>query len=126
VKRDLALIRELFFHIEKYPQKIDKNFDYEIKIKGYTKDQIDFHLNLMKDANFIDGIIHKSIINKTLSVYYDTLEIKWEGYEFFDSIKDKKIWKSFKSKFGNSDLPFTVIMEVCKTLITQIITAQIK
>lgn len=44
----------------------------------------------MEVANVIDGIIHKSILNKTLPVHYDTLEIKWTDMIFFNSIKDKK------------------------------------
>lgn len=126
MKRDLGLIREIFFIIEKFPVTIDKNYNYEISVNSYSKEEIDFHINLMKEANFIDGVIHRSVINKHISVYYDTLEIKWDGYDFFNSIRDRKIWRTFKEKFGNGDLPLSIIKEVCKNLILQLISFQLK
>lgn len=125
MKRDLDLIRKLFFAIEKFPVDIDSHYDYEISIRGYNQIEIDFHLNLMKEANFISGIIHRSIINKHLSVIYSTLEIRWEGYEFFDSIRNNKVWRHLKSKVLKSDVPYSIIKEMAKILITNVLTRQL-
>ena len=89
MKRDIELIRKLFFILETFPPKIKDDFDYSINVDGYDQETIEFHLYLMKQANFIDGIIQRSIINNTISIINEKLEIKWEGYEFFNSIKDK-------------------------------------
>lgn len=126
MKRNLSLIRELFFIIENFPVQIDKNYKYKISIKSYSKEEIDFHINLMKEANFVDGIIHRSIINKHITIYYETLEIKWEGYDFLNSIRDNKVWGAFKKKFGNGELPLSIIKEICKGFILQFITVQLK
>lgn len=126
MKKDLDLIRKIFFKLEEFPYQIQKDYNYKIEFEGYTKEKINFHLQLMKQAKFIDGIIHKSVINKHLEVRYETLEITWEGYDFFNSIRDNKIWNTFKKKFGNGELPFSIIMEICKNLILHFISKQIK
>lgn len=119
MKRDLELIRKLLFELEKYPVKIDPLFDYSIKIKNISKEVIDYHLLLMKQANFISGIIQRSIINKQITVHYDSLEITWDGFEFLDTIRQNKVWKYLKEKAKNSDIPFTLIKELGLTMLTQ-------
>lgn len=126
MKRDLELIRELFLRIEEFPQKIEDDYNYEIAIDGFTKEEVDFHLYLMKKAKFIDGIINRSVVNKHINAHYETFEITWDGYEFLNSIRNKKVWQSFKNKYANFELPFSIITDVCKTLIQQVILNQIK
>lgn len=121
MRRDLELIRKLFFELEKYPVKIEPSFDYSINIKNYSKEIIDSHLVLMQQANFIQGIIHRSIINKNITIHYDTLEITWEGYEFLETIRSNKVWKYIKEKTKDSDLPFNLIKELGKTYLMKYI-----
>ncbi len=126
MKRNLELIRNIFFRIEEFPQNITENYNYDIKFDGFTKEEIDFHLYLMKEAKFVEGIVIKSVINKHLNVHYDTLEITWAGYEFLDSIRNRKVWQSFKKKYANLELPFSIITDVCKVIIQQVVLSQIK
>ena len=119
MKRDLDLIRKLFFRIEEFPYNIKTDFNYEIIIEGFNKEEIDFHLYLMKQANFITGIVQKSVINKRLTVIYETLEITWKGYEFFNSIRDKNVWSKIKSKVTDINLPINIIWELSKIIIKE-------
>lgn len=119
MKRDLELIRKLFFKIEKYPLKINNEFDYQISFKNYSKEEINFNLFLMKDANFIEGIFHRSVINKHLEVMYETLEITWKGFKFLDTIRHNSNWGRIKAFVQKSNLPFSVIEEMGKTLIIE-------
>jgi Hypothetical protein (DUF2513) len=112
MKRDLELIRELFFKIEAYPLKINNEFDYQISFDKYTKEEINFNLFLMKDANFIDGVFHRSVINKHLEVMNQTLEITWEGFEFFDTIKQTNRWQKIKSYVLNENIPYSIIKQI--------------
>lgn len=90
MKRDLTLIEKLFSIIEEFPQKTSDDFNYDIKIVGFNKEEIDFQLYLLKEEKYIKGIIHKSKINKQLNVHYETLEITPKGYGFFEKIKDQR------------------------------------
>lgn len=119
MKRDLELIREIFFRIEEFPYKIEKDYSYVINFENYKREEIDFHLYLMKQANFINGIIHKSVINSHLNVIYETLEITWAGYEFFNSIRDKNVWKKLKKKLMDINLPINIIFELSKIIIKE-------
>lgn len=98
MKRDLELIRKLFFKIETFPLKIKDGFDYDIILNGYSKEEINFNLLLMKQEHFIEGIFHRSVINKHLEVLYETLEITSKGYKFFASIKAETRWKKIKKE----------------------------
>ncbi|MFZ1518365.1 MAG: DUF2513 domain-containing protein [Ignavibacteriaceae bacterium] len=124
MKREIELIRKIFFELEKFPAKIESSFDYSIKVKNYSKEIIDYHLVLMQQANFIQGIIQRSVINKNITIYYDTLEITWEGHEFLDTIRHNKVWKYLKEKTKNSDIPFTVIKELGKTILVKLVFPQ--
>lgn len=119
MQRDLELIRKLFFRIEEFPYKINNDFDYEIKVDGYSIEEINFHLYLMKQAQFLDGIIHKSDLNKYLTVLYDTLEITWKGYDFFNSIRDNKIWDKIKRKLFDINIPIGILKELGIALIKE-------
>lgn len=99
-KRNIELIRKLFLKIESFPFTIQENFDYEIRIEGYSKEQINFSLSLMKQENYIDGIFHRSIINKHLEVSYETLEVTAKGYKYFD----KQFGKSLPSGIRSNNL----------------------
>lgn len=121
MKRELELIRKLFFELEKFPVKIESSFDYSINIKNYSKEVVDYHLVLMHQANFIQGIVHRSIINKSINIHYDTLEITWEGYEFLETIRSNKVWKYIKEKTKDSDLPFTLVKELGKTFLIKLV-----
>ena len=98
MKRDLELIRKLFFKIETFPLKIKERFNYDIILNGYSKEEINFNLFIMKQENFIEGIFHRSVINKYLEVLYETLEITSKGFKFFASIKAETIWKRIKKE----------------------------
>ena len=73
----------------------------------------------MKQADLIDGSIHRSIINNTISVVYAKLEITWDGYEFFNSVKDKSVWDKIITKLKGADLPISTIKEAAKIILNQ-------
>jgi len=120
-KKDLELIRKLFIKIETFPISIKNNFDYEIKIDDYSKEEINFNLLLMKKENLIDGIFHRSIINKHIEVNYATLEITAEGYKFFDTYPYKnKSSGIVKQSFGDK-YAVPIIVAVIASVIAGII-----
>ena len=123
MKRDMDLIRNLLMRIEEFPSKIDDNYDYTMNFKGYKNQEINFHLNLLKDAVYIDGIIQKSIINKHISINYETLELSWKGYEFLDLARDNTIWKKAKKTIadkiqtGSFEVLMAVLVQMAKDMI---------
>lgn len=94
MKRNLDLIRRLLFLIQDFPPMIDSNYNYKIVCDGYDKQTIDYHLYLMKKEELIDGIIHRSIINKKISVNYETLELTSNGHDLLATKKGGSVWGS--------------------------------
>lgn len=92
MKRDLNLIMKLLLRIEEFPPSIDDNYNYKIDCNGYDKQTINYHLYLMKQEKLIEGVIYRSIINKKISVHYETLELTNKGHDFRNSKMKVKVW----------------------------------
>lgn len=123
MKRDMDLIRNLLMRIEEFPPEINNKYDYTIAFNGFNSQEINFHLNLLKDAGFIGGIIQKSIINKHRSINNETLELTWKGFEFLDSARDNTVWKKAKKTVSNKiqTVSFEVFMAVLVQMTKEII-----
>lgn len=119
MKRDFDLIRKLLFKIEKFPASIQKDFNCNLNIYGYDKDTLNYHILLLVQAELLNGIIHRSVINKHIEVINETLELTWAGHDFVDSIRNDTIWKKIKLKIDKSNIPFEVIKDTLKILIQQ-------
>lgn len=119
MKRDYELIRKLLLKIENFPASIKQDFNYNLNIYGYDKDTINHHILLLVQAELLNGIIHRSIINKHIEVINETLELTWAGHDFVDSIRKDSIWNKLKSKIDKTNLPFEVLKETLKILIQQ-------
>lgn len=97
----MSLIRELLLRLEAY--EIDlfcaaqlSGADEELEIEGFSPEQIDYHLDLIQEANFT--IPKKSPLRG--GYYFHRLT--WEGHDFRDSIRDPEIWAETKRGAENA------------------------
>jgi Hypothetical protein (DUF2513) len=91
MKRDMELVRELMLAIES--QDGDNDTDFELA--GYNESQIDYHLELLIEAQFVVGEVHH-----LQGGYRPVIRIgrlSWEGHEFLDNACNEPVWKKAMS-----------------------------
>ncbi len=86
MKRDMDLIRALLHLIEERPEGASGK---TIGIEGKSPGEIRLHLELMRDAGFIDELSFTSS-----GAYCQRLT--FEGYEFLESTRKETVWNKAK------------------------------
>jgi len=88
MKRDMDLCRTILFEVEKFPFRTDW---INLKIDGYSKDEIAYHVMILNQAGLIDA--------RNLDTLTDwrPINLTWEGHEFLDAARDNKRWEKAKS-----------------------------
>ena len=54
MKRDMDLIREILFAVEKHD---DKSGWIRVVIEGHSNEEVNYHLLLLKDAGFMEAAV---------------------------------------------------------------------
>ncbi len=100
MKLNLALIRTNLLNIEAHPPGrfayIDENFGPQ---------ELNYHLNLLLEANYISGNAKKSASGAIVVVFVDGITLS--GYEFLDSLRDESRFKKIIEKL---DLTKTILL----------------
>lgn len=108
LKRDMELVRKLFFMIEN--QEDDRR---ELVVpKEYDKDVVAYHLKILDQAGYVES----NITYASNSVLWMSATLTWEGHEFLDSIKNDNIWRKTKEGikekgFELGNVPFEILKE---------------
>ncbi|WP_041357949.1 DUF2513 domain-containing protein [Nitrobacter hamburgensis] len=100
MKLEVDLVRQLLLHIEEHATRPISDLD-SIKIDGWTKDQIDYHVVLLADAVFIEAGLHRVPDNEDPSlvrVIYSVRRLTYNGHEFLETVRDPAIWRKVKEK----------------------------
>ncbi len=74
MKRDLLCITEIIRKIEKSEYK-GNEAPANFKIKGYSQNKLDYHIQLLKDADFIKTAVNQD--NRELPI-----RLTWKGHEY--------------------------------------------
>jgi len=110
VERNMDLVRELLFIIEKNDDKkelpIPKDWDREV---------VAYHLKILEQAGFVENYT-KWAGNEPLWIL---ASLTWDGHEFLDSIRNNTIWNKTKEGIKGKGLeiasvPLEVIKEYAK------------
>jgi hypothetical protein len=96
MQRDMDLFRKIALHLEKCDHEV---FSTAIEIDGYTKSQICYHCELMKDAGFIavgscddyDGDCEMLIFR-----------LSHRGHDFIDSARSESVWQNAQTQIGKT------------------------
>jgi hypothetical protein len=123
MKRDMDLIRELLLKLEdlsKPPSQTVLLFagDPRLTAEGFTHEQIDYHLSLLREVRFIEcpG-------SQPAGGGVNFRRLTWDGHDFLDSVRDPKIWEKTK-KGADAAGGFTV--DLLKDLAKGFIKKQIE
>ena len=88
MKRNFDLVREILLAAEAQDFQQSK----PIAPKGYTNEEIKYHIKIMEDGGLIRLRQHPGI--DLPAPVFDGLT--WEGHEFLDSIREQTTWNKVK------------------------------
>ncbi|NLG39121.1 MAG: DUF2513 domain-containing protein [Fibrobacter sp.] len=115
MKRDMDLVRLILFEVEKN-EKWDEWKD--IKIEGYSQEEIYYHIMLLNEAGLIEA---KILCDGGKWVPY---RLTWNGHEFLDASRNETVWKKVKGIMANKGGSFA--FEVVKSLVISVSLEMLK
>ncbi len=118
MKRDMDLIRKLVLAIESCSDGWPKE---DLKIDGYTADQIGYHAFLLVDAGLASGADVTS--SGSSGPEYLLSHLTWAGHDFADACRDETIWR--KAKATVRDKVGTVTFDVMKELLVSFLKSAV-
>jgi len=90
MKRDMKLVRYLLFLLE---DRSDASVLTISEVAGYTKDEVQYHFNLMYEAELISAEpVRSSTSDRVVRVHPFCLT--WNGHELLDTIRDDSIFNA--------------------------------
>ena len=91
MKRDMDLCRKILLSVEAREESVGPE---EVKIEGYTADQIGYHAKLLADAGLVEGV---DVTGLGMSVHHFWPRcLTWKGHEFLDAARDIRRWERAK------------------------------
>ncbi len=112
MKRDMDLVRSILLEVEEKPPS-DHGW-VDIKVEGYTPEEIWYHVKILDEA----GLIKAHDLSSFRSDEWKPERLTWEGHEFLESSRDKNRWE--KAKKIMADKVGGVSYELIKLLLTQL------
>ncbi len=107
MKRDIDLVRKILLAIEAHTQPGDW---IELKIDGYSEEQVTYHVKLLAQADLIEA----NDLSSSSGFDWKVKNLTWEGHEFLEASRDEGRWKKAKAllmeKAGS--LSYEILKEV--------------
>ena len=117
MKRDMELVRELLLFLEDKPDPAHLEAD-RFPMPCRSPSEIQYHLNLLYQAGFLNGEPIKSSTSDRL-IKVLPFDLTWQGHEFLETVRDPEIWRKAKAgaaSVGTASIEF--IWGMAKALIT--------
>ncbi len=95
MRRDMDLIRQLLLYFE---ERDSFALDQEPAIEGYDEREVQYHLLLLAQAEFIVYEASRSSTNPERLIQVYPFGLSWAGHEFLDAARDEKLWNKAKEK----------------------------
>lgn len=94
MKRDMDLVRKILLKVE-----ASDGGNVELDIPDYLRDQVYFHVELMKEHGLVEALVIRSGDGPQPKILACTVErITWEGYDFLDAARKDSIWEQAKEQ----------------------------
>ncbi len=106
MKRNFDLMKAMLIHIE---EKTSLNNPILIDIEGFSKDEINYNLQLLMDADYIDAQIlgYGRVLPRRLTN---------SGHDFLDVARNDTVWNNTKTTIKEKGA--TVTLEIFKSLLS--------
>lgn len=92
MKRDMDLVRQLLFVMEKAEHG---HCDEPLVVDGYTAEQIGYHAYLLNQAGLIVAVDATAMDSE--GPVFIPVCLTWAGHDFLDSVKDDTVWQKAKT-----------------------------
>jgi DNA-binding transcriptional ArsR family regulator len=86
MKREMDLVRELLLAME-------KEEPWDLRIDGYSEEQVYYHLYLMRQAGLIDAAV---IMDRSSIAEAVPIRMTWDGHEFLDNARSPDTWSKVR------------------------------
>ncbi len=114
MKRDMELCRKILLAIE---ELYTDTPIYNLKIEGYSIEQIAYHCKILKDANLISS--YKALYGDNHIVNFGVGALTSEGNNYLDKVRDESVWHEVKDivREKGISMAFESIVRVATTVI---------
>ena len=115
----MDLIRELMLKLEGLPMEYGDNIHLlpegsSIQVDGYDSNQVAYHLDLIKQAGFIEP----SRAGAGVGIMFSGLS--WAGHDFIDSVRSPEVWTKTKAAAAAvGGFTVAVLVESAKAILKQ-------
>ena len=116
MKRNMDLIRDILFYIEK--NYIAGQGPIEIIIDGFSNAEIYEHCQLAYQSGLIQELLDTSTLSGKSCMVNNLTNA---GYDLLDKIREDTLWKKTKDTIKNKSLP--LVVDTIKTISSAFITA---
>ena len=117
MKRDMNLIRDLLFQIEK--GSVEQTSTDLDPPEGISPEEVVYHIEILRGSHLINFSSQSKGINGSI---FTELSLTWEGHEFLDSIRSNSVWNTVKKRLKH--LGGTATLEIIKELAVKITKTQ--
>lgn len=115
MKRDMNLIRDMLLKLEEMPMKVGATYfieahDMQDSLPEYDLETIDYHMNLVEDAGFINTGGASSQMTG-----FPYRGLTWQGHEFLDDVRDPEVWRKTRERVnGLASVGIQFVWEIAK------------
>jgi hypothetical protein len=105
MRRDMDLIRKMLLAVEDGPHGYAPR---NLRISGYTDEQVGYHAYLVIDAGLATGPTMTSSDSESPESQIRVLT--WAGHEFIAAARNDTVWRKVTARVASlaGDVPFTV------------------
>lgn len=110
MKRDMDLIRKMVLLIEEHPD----GWAPDIKIDGYTTDQIGYHSYLLVESGLAAGIDLTD--TGSTGPIYSVSHLTPAGHDFADSVRSQYVWDEVMGQVKEKGLA-SVTLDIARKML---------
>jgi hypothetical protein len=116
----MELVREVLLRVEGLDgppgsRWLCRSSDPEFQIEGWSGDEVDHHLRLLADADFL---LNAKTANDGVMVE----GLSWKGCEFLDTVRSPEIWRRTKEAAGKvGGVSISMLAEIAKATAKMVI-----
>lgn len=120
MRRDPQLIRMLMLDLELATSTVTNS---NIKIDGYTDDEIKYHLNQIIDAGFAVGNVIHGQMGAVVPAVVVISRLTSAGHDFIDSTREDTVWNAVTTKVTETGGGFT--LDLLRQLALKVLLAHV-
>jgi len=114
MKRGMELIRKLILAVEQTTSGFAPS---DLKVEGFSDEQIGYHAYLLVDSGLATGVDVTSTMSS--SPEYAITRLTWAGHDFADACRDESIWRRAMATIKDkvSSVSFDVLQDLLVNLL---------